>query len=130
IIGIGVTLLFGLTASGLTSGAQESARLATLQHHHLQTLSQLTVPQMILSFIPTNPFLELTGAKSTSIISVVIFAVLLGIASLKLVQDDKQEGQAIINGIDVIQSWIMKLVRIVIQLTPYGVFALMAKMAA
>jgi L-cystine uptake protein TcyP (sodium:dicarboxylate symporter family) len=38
--------------------------------------------QIFLSFLPTNPFAELTGAHPTSIISVVIFATLLGLAGL------------------------------------------------
>ncbi|QIQ21423.1 L-cystine transporter [Zophobihabitans entericus] len=129
-IGITITLLFGLTAEGLTSGTQEAARLATLENSHVKTLESLTVPQIILSFVPQNPFLDLTGARATSIISVVIFAVFLGVAALRVFRDDQEKGQRIFNGIEVFQFWIMKLVRVVIQLTPYGVFALMAKMAA
>ncbi|WP_392565516.1 L-cystine transporter [Utexia brackfieldae] len=130
VIGIVITLLFGLTSDGLTSGSQEAARLATLQSYHLKALGNLSVPQIILSFIPQNPFLDLTGVRATSIISVVIFSVFLGIAALKLVRDDKEKGQKVLAGIDVIQHWVMKLVRVVMQLTPYGVFALMTKMTA
>lgn len=130
IIGIAMTLLFGLTSEGLTSGSQEAARLAVLQTHHLKALSNLSVPEILLSFIPQNPFLDLTGVRATSIISVVIFSVFLGIAALKLFNDDQEKGEKILNGIEVIQLWVMKLVRVVMQLTPYGVFALMAKMTA
>jgi uncharacterized protein len=130
IIGISVTLLFGLTAEGLTSGAQEAARLATIEGNHVKSLQGLTIPQIFLSFIPQNPFLDLTGARATSIIGVVIFAIFLGLAALRLVHDDQERGQKVLNAIDIFQVWIMKLVRTVMQLTPYGVFALMAKMAA
>jgi uncharacterized protein len=130
IIGISVTLLFGLTAEGLTSGAQEAARLATIEGNHVKSLQGLTIPQIFLSFIPQNPFLDLTGARATSIIGVVIFAIFLGLAALRLVRDDQERGQKVLSAIDIFQVWIMKLVRTVMQLTPYGVFALMAKMAA
>jgi L-cystine uptake protein TcyP (sodium:dicarboxylate symporter family) len=36
---------------------------------------------MLLSFIPANPFLDMTGARKTSTIAVVIFSVFIGIAA-------------------------------------------------
>lgn len=93
-------------------------------------MSDLTVPQLILSFIPKNPFADLTGASSTSIISVVIFAVFLGMAAIKLLKEDKPRGEKVLAAIDSLQAWIMKLVRIVMALTPYGVMALMTKVVA
>lgn len=130
IIGISVTLLFGLTSDGLIFGSQETERLATIQTTHMQALQNLTIPQIILSFIPQNPFADLTGAKPTSIISVVIFAIFLGVAALKLLKDAPEKGLKVLAGIDFMQLWIMKLVRVVMLLTPYGVFALMTKMTA
>jgi L-cystine uptake protein TcyP (sodium:dicarboxylate symporter family) len=88
------------------------------------------VPDFILSFLPTNPFAELTGAHPTSIISVVIFATLLGLAGLNLIRDDAEKGQRIVSAIDTLQAWVMKLVRLVMTLTPYGVFALITKVVA
>lgn len=88
------------------------------------------MPQLILSFIPKNPFADLTGASSTSIISVVIFAVFLGMAAIKLLKDDQPRGEKVLAAIDCLQVWIMKLVRIVMALTPYGVMALMTKVVA
>ena len=93
-------------------------------------VADLTVPQMVLSFIPKNPFADLTGASPTSIISVVIFAAFLGVAALKLLKDDAPKGERVLTAIDTLQSWVMKLVRLVMQLTPYGVLALMTKVVA
>lgn len=73
-IGILVTTTFGLSAEGLTEGARETARIAVLESR-VGSVSDLTIPQMLVSFIPTNPFADLTGARSTSIIAVVIFGV-------------------------------------------------------
>ncbi|MGV3344238.1 L-cystine transporter [Enterobacteriaceae bacterium LUAb1] len=130
IIGIFVTWLFGLNAGGLVQGAQETARLATIENNYIGKVADLTLPQLLLSFVPKNPFADLTGASPTSIISIVIFAAFLGVAALKLLKDDAQKGQRILNAIDVLQAWVMKLVRLVMTLTPYGVMALMTKMVA
>ncbi|AKJ42286.1 L-cystine transporter [Pragia fontium] len=130
IIGIAITLLFGLTAEGLVQGAQETARLGAIETNYIGKVADLTTPQLILSFIPKNPFADLTGANPTSIISVVIFAAFLGIASLQLLKDDEVKGRRVLTAIDTLQSWVMKLVRLVIKLTPYGVLALMTKVVA
>ncbi|EOG2474023.1 L-cystine transporter [Serratia marcescens] len=130
LVGVLVTNLFGLTAEGLVQGAQESARLTAIQTNYVGKLADLTVPQMVLSFIPKNPFADLTGASPTSIISVVIFATFLGVASLQLLKDDKPKGERVLVAIDTLQAWVMKLVRLVMKLTPYGVLALMTKVVA
>ena len=130
LVGVGVTQLFGLSAAGLVQGTQESARLDKINADYIGKVTDLSVPDIFLSFIPTNPFAELTGAHPTSIISVVIFATFLGIAGIQLIKDNAEKGQRIILAIDTLQAWVMKLVRLVMTLTPYGVFALMTKVVA
>jgi len=130
LIGIGLTNLFGLTAEGLVAGTQEAARLATIQSDYAGKVADLNVPQLLLSFIPQNPFADLARAKPTSIISVVIFAAFLGMAALQLLKDDTDKGTKVLATIDVLQAWVMRLVRLVMKLTPYGVLALMAKVVA
>jgi len=130
LIGIGLTNLFGLTAEGLVAGTQEAARLATIQSDYAGKVADLNVPHLLLSFIPQNPFADLARAKPTSIISVVIFAAFLGMAALQLLKDDTDKGTKVLAAIDVLQAWVMRLVRLVMKLTPYGVLALMAKVVA
>lgn len=130
IVAIIVSLSFNLSANELTSGIQEQARAIKLQEIKSNTLDNLSVPAMLLSFLPSNPFQDLAGLRSTSIMGVVIFAIFLGIAALKLLKDNQEQGVTLLSGIIILQQWIMKLVRMVIQLTPYGVFALMVKMSA
>ena len=105
-------------------------RIAERLLRYVGKVSDLSVPQLVLSFIPKNPFADLTGANPTSIISVVIFAAFLGVAALKLLKDDAPKGERVLTAIDTLQSWVMKLVRLVMQLTPYGVLALMTKVVA
>lgn len=129
IIGIAMTNLFHLSAEGLTSGARELAANEKVLGRAAQ-LDGLTIPSMILSFIPKNPFAELTGANPTSIISVVIFSAFLGVAILTIRKKDEALSERIAQGVDTLNKLIMALVRVVIRLTPYGVLALMTKVVA
>lgn len=129
-VGVVVTNAFGLTAAGLVQGAQETERLNAIQTDYVGQVTDLQVPDLFLSFIPTNPFAELTGAHPTSIISVVIFAVFLGMAGLNLIKADAEKGKKLLAAIEIMQAWVMKLVRLIMTLTPYGVFALMTNIVA
>ncbi len=128
-IGIAMVYLFDLSAEGLVAGERELAAQAKVDGR-VEQVSSMTVPAMLLSFIPRNPFAELTGANPTSIISVVIFSAFLGVAALSLGKEDKALGDRIAQGVDTLNKLVMRLVRFVIRLTPYGVFALMIKMGA
>ncbi len=129
LIGIAVTHTFGLTAEGLTEGARETARVAVLESR-ISSVSDLTIPQMLVSFIPTNPFADLTGTRSTSIIAVVIFAILAGIAARKVSQEKEELAAPINTFVDVTQSIVMRLVKMIMALTPYGILALLTKVVA
>ena len=128
-IGIAMSYLFNLSAEGLIAGERELAAQASVEGR-VEKVANLSIPAMIISFIPRNPFAELTGANPTSIISTVIFSAFLGIAALSLRKEDEALGERIAQGVDTLNKLIMRLVRFVIRLTPYGVFALMLKMAA
>ncbi|MGG5575557.1 L-cystine transporter [Vibrio diazotrophicus] len=129
IIGIGIAHVFGLSAEGLTEGARETARIAVLESRSA-SVSDLTIPQMLISFIPTNPFADLTGARSTSIIAVVIFGVLSGIAARKVMIEKEESASSIRSFVENAQFVVMRLVKMIMALTPYGVAALMAKVVA
>lgn len=128
-IGIAMVHLFDVSAAGLIVGDRELAAQGKVLDKAGQ-VSNLTVPAMLVSFIPKNPFADLTGANPTSIISVVIFSALLGVAALSLGKEDQALGERIAQGVETLNKLVMRLVRFVIHLTPYGVFALMIKMAA
>ncbi len=130
LIGIIIANSFGLSAAGLIQGTQETARLSAIETNYISKVADMSVPQIILSFIPKNPFADLTGAHPTSIISVVIFAAFLGVAALQMLKDDHERGERALAAIDTLQAWAMKLVRLVMLLTPYGVMALMTKVVA
>ncbi|MFA1489334.1 L-cystine transporter [Haemophilus influenzae] len=128
-IGIAMVHLFDVSAAGLIVSDRELSAQGKVLDKAGQ-VSNLTVPAMLVSFIPKNPFADLTGANPTSIISVVIFSALLGVAALSLGKEDQALGERIAQGVETLNKLVMRLVRFVIRLTPYGVFALMIKMAA
>lgn len=130
LVGVAMSLAFGLTAEGLVQGTAETARLTAIETNYAPKVAELTVPQLLLSFIPKNPFAELTGANPTSIIAVVVFAAFLGIAAIRLVRRDAEKGRSLLSLIDLLQAWVAQLVRLIMALTPYGVLALMTRMAA
>lgn len=129
LIGIVVTHLFGLTAAGLTEGAREAARVTVLENR-LHSVHDLSIPQMLVSFIPTNPFADLTGSRSTSIIAVVIFGVLVGVAARKVAHENSDLEAPIKSIVDSAQAVVMRLVKMIMALTPYGIAALMTKVVA
>ncbi|MEE8078624.1 MAG: cation:dicarboxylase symporter family transporter [Pseudomonadales bacterium] len=129
LVGIAVTNLFGLTADGLTQGARELARADVLTQRY-ENLSALGLADMLVRFIPANIFLDLTGARPTSIIAVVIFGILFGIAALGVSKDHPERGRSISEFVETVRSIIMKLVHMVMAFTPYGILALITKVVA
>lgn len=130
LVGIFIVHFFDLTAEGLIQGKAETTQLNTIQSKYMSQLTEFSLPELILSFIPKNPFLALASATSTSIISVVIFATFLGVAVLRMIKIDVTRGKSVLAAIDCLQAWVMNLVRLVMLLTPYGVLALMTKIVA
>ena len=129
LIGVLMAQLFDLSAAGLVEGAREAARVEVL-NERIGRVEGLALPEILLSFIPRNIFLDLTGARDTSVIAVVIFAVLLGLAALAVRRENPQQGALIEQFVDVAQNWVMKLVRLAMAFTPYGVMALVASLIA
>ena len=132
LIGWGSIVAFDLAGASFTQAA-DASKMASLEAGAEKT-ADLTLPQNILSFIPTNFFADLAGTRSTSTIAVVVFAAFLGVAYLKLralkTEDSERQADFFANLIDSLYGIVMRVVRIVIGLTPYGVLALIAKVLA
>lgn len=130
IVAIGVTDIFSLTAEGLIAGDRETARAAALEGR-LDRVSDLSVPAMLVQFIPRNVFSSLAGAAGPmSIISVVIFSILFGVAALKAMNENAEHKKSFLHFVEVSQAVIMSLVKMVMAFTPYGVMALMTRVVA
>lgn len=129
LIGLLMAKVFGLTTLGLNYSSAEFARGQYLEGT-LASAKAITLPSMLLSFIPENPFLDMTGARKTSTIAVVIFAILIGTAATGIAEKKVEAFKSFSHFIEVAQAIVMRLVTIILRLTPYGVFALMTQVVA
>jgi len=128
-IGIAMAKLFGLSAVGLTASTAEVARGEYLQGN-LAAAKEISLPGMLLSFIPANPFLDMTGARKTSTIAVVVFSIFVGISATGIAGKKPEVFQSFSGFVHVAHVIIMRMVTLVLRLTPFGVFALMAKVVS
>ena len=129
LVGISFSNIFGLSMDGLTEGARELSRLGIIESRQ-ESIASLGLADMLVRFIPSNIFSDLTGSRPTSIIAVVIFGILFGISALFVAKEDQKKGELIVSFTEMTQAIIMKLVRLIMLLTPYGILALMTKVVA
>lgn len=131
-IGILMAKVFQLSAVGLMSGVPGAAEAVRIDYLHgaLASTEVVTLPSLLLSFIPVNPFLDMTGARKTSTIAVVIFSAFIGIAAIGVNMKKPLLFTSFVQFVDVAQAIIMRMVTLVLRLTPYGVFAMMTVVVA
>ncbi len=129
VIGIGSALVFDLNAEEIEVGQAENERAQALEERYAEIEDQ-TTPQRILNFIPSNIFLDMTGDRPTSVIAVVLFSILIGIAVLGVKRKEPEHGELFVKIINSFYAVVMRLVTLVLRLTPFGVLALMANMIA
>ncbi len=128
-IGIISALVFGLDASSIDLGNAEHSR-GTEIAQKAKDMTASTLPQQILELLPSNPFLDFTGQRTTSTIAVVIFATFIGFAYLRVARKQPDNGHIVKRGIEAVYAVIMSVVTFVLRLTPYGILAIMANTIA
>ncbi len=106
--------LFRLDASGLLSGATTDRE-------------PTNIPTAILNIFPSN---LISALSSNSALPIVFIAVLLGFAFLSIRKENEEMGAKLINGVDVVNEVVMTITDFVIGLTPFGVFAIITRVAA
>ncbi|MDG0822516.1 MAG: L-cystine transporter [Staphylococcus equorum] len=129
IVGIVSALVFGLDASSIDLGSAESSRGSELASQ-AKGMTANTLPQQILELLPSNPFLDFTGQRTTSTIAVVIFAAFIGFAFLRVMRKQPESGNILKRGIDALYNLVMAIVTFVLRLTPYGILAIMTSTIA
>ncbi|MGV3278589.1 cation:dicarboxylate symporter family transporter [Rickettsiales bacterium LUAb2] len=81
---------------------------------------------MLISFAPINPFLDLTGARSTSTIATVVFMLFIGIAFLIIKPHYQQEALLFTKFVNMLYLIFMQVINIILKLTPYGILAIIS----
>ncbi|MBY8912699.1 L-cystine transporter [Bacillus sp. YC2] len=128
-VGIVSALSFDLQAVHIDQGSTELSRGQELQQKS-EDMTAKSLPQQIVELLPGNPFLDFTGARPTSTIGVVIFAAFLGIAFLGVKRKQPEHAQTFSGLVDAVYAIIMRVVTLILRLTPYGVLAIMTKTIA
>ncbi|WP_034759180.1 L-cystine transporter [Rossellomorea vietnamensis] len=128
-VGIATTAAFDLEAIQIDQGNAEAARGVQLEER-AAALEGQSYPKKILELLPQNPFLDLTGERATSTIAVVIFAAFIGIAYLGVQRKEPEAAEFFKKIVDSIYAVVMRIVTLVLRLTPFGVLAIMAKTVA
>ncbi|PJN89355.1 L-cystine transporter [Bacillus sp. mrc49] len=128
-VGITSATVFNLEAVQIEQGEAELSRGDQISETY-GTIQDKTMPQQILELIPANPFLDLTGARPTSTISVVIFAAFLGMAYLGVKRKQPEHAEFFAKIVDTLHSITMRVVTLILRLTPYGILAIMTKTVA
>ena len=126
LVGIFMASITGLDATEFNLGEREAARAEILESRQ-DSVADLSIPELLTSMVSTNIFRDLSQSRSISIIAVVIFGLLFGIAALLVSQEDSRHKERIFSFIETSQAVVMRLVKIVMGLTPYGVLALMTR---
>ncbi|MER2064069.1 MAG: cation:dicarboxylase symporter family transporter, partial [Alkalibacterium sp.] len=129
LIGILSVMAFNLDGAEFVQGEQETARIEQLQESQT-TVEDMTIPQQITNFIPRNVFADLSNSRSTSTIAVVVFSAFVGTAYLGIKRKDPEQAEFFKKMIDSLYAVVMRIVTLVLRLSPYGIFALMTKAIA
>lgn len=129
LIGALVANGFNLSAEGLEMGVKEVAR-ANYLTNKVASVDNLSFTSKLIEFIPTNPFSDLTGARDLSTLGVVFFSGFLGIAALGINNKKPKSFETFKNIVNSLHDVIMRMVTLVLRLTPYGVLALILKVVA
>lgn len=120
---------FDLTAEGLEAGESELARGEALEET-LEDFEAQPIQEQLIEMIPTNPFYSMTGQGSASTISTVIFAAIVAVAVLGIRNSNPESAEFFTNLINSLSDIVMRMVTMILRLTPYGVLGLMTRMVS
>ena len=125
-LGATVSTVFNLDSSELLAGQAEVDRGASLEST-LDDFQSKTIPEQITEIVPKNIFYAMTGQGSSATLSVVFFAGFIGIATVGLRRKKPESAEAFTKFINMLNDVVMRLVTLVLRLTPFGVFALLTR---
>lgn len=128
-VGASSANLFNLSAEGFQIGEKEQ-KAAENMETRLDGFQEKPIQQQIVEIIPNNPFYAMTGQGSSSTLSVVVFATFLGLATIGLRKGNPESAENFTKFIKVSHDIVMRMVTMILRLTPYGVLALMTKLVS
>ena len=118
-----LAVLTAIAAMNIFSIGEHVSKVG-LEFAKASTIAPFSFESMILSFIPTNIFHALS---SGSMMQIIVFAILFGIASLYL---SKTQQAPLVNLFTAVSEAMLKMAEWVILMTPLGVFSLISYVIA
>lgn len=128
VIGATSIYLFGIDANALVSSIGSNSEIVARGNTLLSTQQSMEdngLAGLALSIIPGNIFEMLTGSERTSTLSTVLFSMFLGYSILQIKKRKPEKVRSFIDFINAAKEVVLSMVREILKLTPYGVFALM-----
>ncbi len=127
-VGIGSVYFFGIDANALVSVVGTNSAIEARGNALVATQDALVstgLSDLALSIIPSNVFEMLTGTERTATLSTVLFGMFLGYSTLQVKKRKPEKVAGFIAFINASKEVVLSMVREILKLTPYGVFALM-----
>lgn len=127
-VGIASVYLFGIDTNALVSAVGTNNAIEARGDSLLATqdaMANTGLAGLALSIIPTNIFEMLTGSERTSTLSTVLFGMFLGYSVLQVKKRKPEKVENFVSFINSAKEVVLSMVREILKLTPYGVFALM-----
>ena len=128
-IGAGTATIFKLDAGDLRVGESEIKAGEGLETR-LEDYQAKPIPEQITDIIPTNPFYSMTGQGSSATLSVVVFATFIALATIGIRTSKPESAKIFTDFIKTLHDVVMRMVQMVLRLTPFGVLALMTRMVS
>ncbi|ABW18374.1 L-cystine transporter [Alkaliphilus oremlandii] len=128
-VGATTSSVFKLDATGMQIGQSEMAAGEKLETR-LEDFKSKPLQEQIVEIIPTNPFYSMTGQGSSSTLSVVVFASFVSIAAIGIRKSKPESAVFFSNLIKSLHDVVMRIVTMILRMTPYAVLTLMARMVS
>ncbi len=128
IVGVASIYIFGIDANALVSTVGSNSAIEARGDALVSTQQSMAnngLAGLALSIIPSNVFDMLTGSQRTSTLSTVLFGMFLGFSILQVKKRRPEKVQSFVDFINAAKEVVLSMVREILKLTPYGVFALM-----
>lgn len=128
VVGIASIYIFGIDANALVSTIGTNSAIEARGNNLIATQDAMAssgLSGLVLSIIPANIFDMLTGSQRTSTLSTVLFGMFLGYSILQVKKRKPEKVQSFVDFINAAKEVVLSMVREILKLTPYGVFALM-----
>ena len=121
------SMAFRLDAAGIAVGETEKSTTLALAD---QAAGLGRLEDTLLAIIPSNPFYAMTGQGANATLSVVLIACLLGIGVIGVRTYEPEPAERFTRWINAVNLLVVEIVMMIIMLTPYGIFSLMASTVA